>query len=110
MARMINFLPQRSLAGGSTVLSEIFEVTEFSKLVAELRIFSISGAGVVTGLIEESIDPGLREWATLSTFTASAATGIKTAVNDPLRFIRAKVTVPTGTNAVVGFQAEARQE
>jgi hypothetical protein len=104
MARVLDFFPRQMLCGqtgaASDYYSQIFEVSSDATIVAEFRIYANSSASTIAAIIQECADPNLTEWSTLVTFTSLASGSNKQTPTNPLRFVRAKITVPSATPAI----------
>jgi hypothetical protein len=113
MARFIKFCNMQVYQGG-VQCSEIFEVSDISRLDAELRVISASGTSPsITGAIQTTSDASFDDaaWQNvggtgLSTTSGTTLTGAYSGLG---RFVRARITVQ-GTNAYVTacFQAMGR--
>jgi hypothetical protein len=116
MARVVSFCAKQMVGGNQgamTIYSDVFDVTEASQLVNELRVYGVSATGsVITGQIQETSDPTLGDsaWSQLSTDFLQTGTGVqKSAIANPQRFVRAKITIPSGVYATMCWQAIARE-
>ena len=115
----IRFFPRQVLAGTETAAgdtySDIFDVSAYPVLTVELRIYTANPAAAsVSCDIEQSMDPTFRpdSWSTLGTLTVVAAAGQgsqRTTLNNPARFVRAKVRVPMAAYATAHVEAVARE-
>jgi hypothetical protein len=114
MARVISFFPRGALVGAGTIFSEIFDVTELSVIVAQLRSVSSSTTTAITGSLEETSDPTLEGggWAQLGSninITPGSVNLNRGTFTNPLRFIRAKIVMPATTTAVIYLEGVGRE-
>lgn len=113
MARVIKFCNAQSYQTGSTY-SEIFDVTDISRLDAELRVMSITGTTPsITGTLYTTSDPVFDDnaWQAVGTALSSSVAGTVTGAFSGLgRFVRMKLTV-AGTSglATACLQAVGRE-
>jgi hypothetical protein len=120
MARVIGFFGKTVITNNAPAIptglvSPVFEVSEFSTLVAALQLFSTNGAFSldITATIQETSDATLDPtgWSGLQVLTANptSQTG-KAAISNPQRFVRAVVSLPSGNfNACISLQAVGRE-
>ena len=110
----------RQLAGGNSssggvLYSEIFDVTSFSNMDIELRVYTASADSGVSVVVEGSYDPTFdaNSWSSVGAsmeVTPSGGSGSATqAITGLPRFVRAKVTVPSGVFATILMQGVARE-
>ena len=108
MARVLVFCPKQTLvgtpqSGGQDYYSEIFDVTDVSLLTAEMQVFGTTNtAGVVSGFLEETADPAFDAASWTQNGSALVVTGVglsKQSYSGLQRFVRAKVTLPSGVSA-----------
>jgi hypothetical protein len=117
MSQAIDFFPRQNLCGNSGTsadfYSEIFDATEFGTLDVELRAYALSGAGSVTALYQECIDPCLNDGSWSSPYSAltvsSSGSASQATYSNPLGFVRYKVTVPAGIQATIAVRGVARR-
>ena len=112
MAQILNFFPKQQISGGATLYSPPFDISQFSGIVIEFRIFAYSGSLAITGSIEESSDPDLdpASWSQISSSALSAVGATKfTYANPCLRFLRAKIVSVSTANGVIAIQGICRE-
>jgi hypothetical protein len=110
MAQVIPFFPKGSIVFGSTAskdfISEVFEVPEYSQLIAEFRIYAlVSGTSPnVTGIIEHTTDPSLDKWSTLTSgvLSAEGVSGLNPSAS-PYRYVRGKFTVSAASGTTIAY-------
>ncbi len=110
MAMTLNFFDRQTLIEG-TFYSEIFETTPYTQIVTELRGFAKTGTGTATLVLEQTTDPRLNDWDPLnpSLSWSAGAADVEPTTDGLLRFVRAKVTITTGTVAVIEAIGVARE-
>ena len=118
MDETLVFFPRQTLCGpasggvSAVYYSEIFEVTEYSEITFELRVYENTvGAADVTAILLETSDPTFTDdpgglaWEALQTITKDKGVAIGRAAN-PLRFVRMKVALPPIANTQVTLMIE----
>jgi hypothetical protein len=119
MARVISFCPRQVLAGHANLntdnYSEIFDLSDISTLQAEFRVMGVSATTAnLVATIEESSDPTLASsWAVngpTMTITGTAITNpVRSGYSGLQRFVRAKITMPSGVYGTVCLYGTARE-
>jgi hypothetical protein len=119
MARVLSFFSKKTLSGtngaDTPYYSEIFDVTDSSVLVVQLQVLgTTASASTIIGQLYESNDDSFEDasWSPVGTAMTKAGTGLsssKVTISGPARFVRAKVTMPTGTSATVSLDGLGRQ-
>ena len=114
--RVIRFFPRQAVVGNvsaaNSIYSPVFEVVNVDTLFVETRIYSASVATAdATVIIQETTDPTLGDdsWTSLGTASHDNGAGAtKTTLTNPLRFVRAKLTVTADESMVVAVEAVGR--
>jgi len=117
-ARVITFFDRQEVAAftGTSVdlYSPTFDVSGVETLVLETQVFS-SKPGVATygSDLLETEDPKFRAgtWSTLMSHATVTSGGVgrsKGAISNPGRYVRLKLTVPSGTYGTLTCRAIAR--
>ena len=120
MAGMVIPFFQRQVMAGSQGIavdfySDVYSVTDYAFLTTEVVIYSSNpAAATITVYIEGSSDPTLGNtgFSTLTTIAVLTAGGLGEARGStaaPLRFVRARVTMPSTTYSTVMVQGVARE-
>ena len=118
MARVIKFcnaqMYQGNAAASGVYYSEIFEVTDVTRLDAEMRITAISGASAsAVALFQTTSDPTFDDlaWSPASgTALTGTATGTSTGAFSGFgRFARAKLSVTAACCATTCVQGVGRE-
>jgi hypothetical protein len=116
MAQFVSFFHRQMImgnaAGSATIYSDIYDVSDATMMIAELRAYAGSGgtpSNSVTGTIEQTSDSSFA--ATWSTYGSLSQTGVGTATSTittaPLRYVRAKLEMAAGGFMMVHFNARA---
>ncbi len=112
MAMQLNLFGRQTLIEG-TFYSDIFDVTAYSNVQFELRIFHQNGTGSVEAQLEQTTDPRLNAWSDAGSAVSvsgdgKAGTGKASGL---LKFLRAEVTIPASTTgAVIEVIGVARED
>lgn len=118
--RVIRFLPRQVLAGNASgfgekdVYSPVFEVTNSDTLLVETQVYSADPATAeLVVSIEETSDPTLGDNTSteLGTASVTASAGVgraKATLDNPLRFVRAKITLDQAATVTVGIEGLGR--
>src|SRR5262249_55725064 len=104
---------QGNAASSGDFYTDIFEVTDLSRLDAELRITAISGTSAsAVATMQTTSDPTFDNaaWQSVGTALTGSATGTYTGAYSGLgRFVRAKLSVTSGGCATACLQAVGRE-
>jgi hypothetical protein len=95
VARTIQFFPTQMNMGGD-VYSQIFDVTDCSRIDADLRVYAVSGTlPTGTATLYTTSDPTFDNsaWTSVGSVAGTAVTGYTAAFSGFGRFVRMKFTV-----------------
>lgn len=116
MPQMIHFFPRQAFPRGVTdIYSEIYDVSDYAQVVAELKLYAYSGTGSVSAVLQDCMDSTFAPdslWRDVAS-QSLAATGVGATFSASalLRFARVKFSMATFTGAVVAsVEAEARDK
>jgi hypothetical protein len=117
MPQVIRCFPKGVYFGGGAgaskdFYSEVYEVSQYGSLAAELRTYACSGATFgVTGVIESTDDSSFKDWSSLtpSGVLTGEGSGAGFTITNPRNYIRAKLTVSGLATVCVGFEVNARE-
>lgn len=119
MPMTVPFFPRQLVAGNQAtagvLYSDVFDVSGFAEINAELRVLTSNPAtGTINAVIEGCYDPtlGPNSWAQLTSMDANttAGAGSTTAtISNPAPYVRAKLSVPAATYATIELHAVARE-
>ena len=125
MAEVIRFFSRQAVvsnsgvgANAAAIYSEIFDLSQYSKLEVELLMFSnndVASSNQVSVQIEETSDPAFSPdtWTAkgnaMSTSGAPPKRGFQN-LSAFQRFVRAKMTIASGMNAIVSVEGVAREQ
>lgn len=95
--------------------SPIINSVEYNSITSSIRALTFSGASLtITGQVQTTFDPSYEDssWVTIDTVTiaATGTPGSGVAASTPFRYLRAKVTVPNGSEATLYFESSARSK
>ncbi len=119
MAQTLRFFNRQMLMGddgsSTTYYSEVFDSMKLSILDVELRVYAANAAATQTVTrLETTTDPTLQDWQDLGTAdlkqTGPGAVRISySAAESPLIYVRARVTLASGTTSVFSLVAQGRE-
>jgi hypothetical protein len=118
MAKVMEFLPKATFlgtpqSGGQDYFSDIFEMVDVGKLTFSLQVFGISATGGpnITGTLQETNDLCFVDgsWFQIGSFSVTGVSFGKQTVSGLRRFVRAKVTMPSGINATLSLKGIGRE-
>lgn len=116
MPQIISFIPREAVTGGdATLYSEVYEVSSYAQIVAEIRVHTFAGAGTISAILQDTMEPCLAPdslWRDAATQTATWPTGNVNVFSGSglLRFARMKLVIPaTLTGAIISVEGEGKE-
>jgi hypothetical protein len=115
MPQVMQFFQRQAVNGGPTTLhSEVYEVSDYSQIVTELRIYFFSGAGTISAVLQDCMDPTFAPdtmWRDVTSQALAITGSVTFSGSGLLRFARMNLTVPTGvTGAILSVEGEGREK
>ena len=118
MARVITFFPKQTLVGDYSTegvhYSEIFELSDIEQLAVQMHVIAYTWTGAITAEVEETSDPSFRDdaWAVNGTGFSMSVAGTPSGrtFSGLKRFVRAKISVPSGRAATIFMEGVARSQ
>jgi hypothetical protein len=109
MAKILSFFPRQAVLGGTSITSEVFDVSDIAQLIVDLRVYSFGGGYGVSAFLYDSPSPNPDNWRTKDQIGVGGV-GLSTITTSQLyRFVRARLGFTGNSGSIVSVEGIGRE-